>query len=76
MTVPAETLEARITELEMRLAFADDSIEALQHQNQAQQGELEYLQEQLVILKERLLAMTPSPLDGETQARHELPPHY
>lgn len=75
MTASAE-LAARIEELEIRLSFQDESLEALQRQNQTQQQEIERLQEQVARLNDRLKAITPSPLEADTAPRHELPPHY
>lgn len=75
MTASAE-LTARLEELEIRLSFQDENLEALQRQNQAQQQEIEHLQEQVARLNDRLKAITPSPLEADTGPRHELPPHY
>lgn len=60
----------------MRLSFQDEGIEALQRQNQNQQKQLDQLREQVTLLKDRLLAITPSPLEAGAESRHELPPHY
>lgn len=75
MTASAE-LAARLEELEIRLSFQDESLEALERQNQAQQAELDTLHAQMARLTDRLRAITPSPLEADTGPRHELPPHY
>lgn len=64
-------------ELEMRLGFQDESIEALQRHSFDQQRQMELMGEQLKQLKDRLKAVTPSPLEAGHDPRLEPPPpHY
>jgi SlyX protein len=77
MTAHAEYTEARLIELEIRLGFQDESIEALQQQNLDQQHQLDELNTQLSQLKDRLRALAPSPLEAGHDPRLEPPPpHY
>ena len=63
----------RIIELETRLAFQDEAINGLNQAMLSQQRQIEQLVEQVRQLKDRLKAITPSPLGDDGP---ELPPHY
>ncbi|RXZ44051.1 SlyX family protein [Crenobacter cavernae] len=66
-------MESRIDELEVRLAFQDELLDALNQTVARQQQELSLLQEQMRLLYRMLQNQEPgSP--GATQ--HEIPPHY
>lgn len=67
------SLEARITELESRLAFQDDTIQALNDVLVAQRRELDQLQLQLAVLAKR-----QEELRGwlEVPGDEAPPPHY
>lgn len=66
--------EARITELETRLAFAEDLLETLNQTVVGQQRQIDSLQEQLRLLHQQV---RDSHADVEpTTPREEIPPHY
>lgn len=54
MTESLETLDARLTELETRLVFQDQTIEELHEVIYRQQGQLDELARELTRLKTRL----------------------
>jgi SlyX protein len=66
-------MEARLNELEAKLAFAEDLIETLNHTVIRQQGQLDSIQQQLRLLHQQ---MKDSPLNEEGNLRDEIPPHY
>lgn len=69
----SDTTEARITELEVRLSFADDLLESLNQTVFRQQQEIERLREELRALRQQVQAALP----GEARnPRDEIPPHY
>ena len=66
--------ESRITELETKLAFAEDLLETLNQTVIRQQRQLDSLQEQLRLLHQQV---RDSQSDAEpTTLREEIPPHY
>ncbi|WP_439861393.1 SlyX family protein [Pseudomonas sp. MBLB4136] len=67
------SVEARITELESRLAFQDDTIQALNDELVAQQRVLERVQLQLEALAKR-----QEEIGGQLDTADDeaLPPHY
>jgi SlyX protein len=68
----AETLAERIDALEMRVAYQDDTLEALNETITAQWKQIDALTRQLAELRERLQ-------DAESSAAapiNERPPHY
>ena len=67
------SVEARITELESRLAFQDDTIQALSDEIVAQQRSLERVQLQLEALAKRQEELGGQFDDDEDEAP---PPHY
>jgi SlyX protein len=67
-------MQERLAELEVRVAFQDRTIQELNDAVTRQQRALERLARELEALKDRLRALTPSPVasrDEETP-----PPHY
>jgi SlyX protein len=73
-TTPSTTeLEARITELEIKLGFTEDLVEHLNTQAARQQDLLALLQREVVRLSDQMQAGTPG---GFRSLRDELPPHY
>ena len=67
--------ESRLTELETKLAFAEDLLETLNQTVIRQQEQLDLQQQQLRLLHQRLQDLQPS--DDETRTpRDEIPPHY
>ncbi|MGY4490189.1 SlyX family protein [Pseudomonas sp. TE3610] len=67
------TLEARVMELETRLAFQDDTIQALNDELVQQQRQVERLQLQMAALLKRQEEMVGQFGMGEQEAP---PPHY
>jgi SlyX protein len=66
--------ESRIIELETKLAFAEDLLEALNQTVIRQQGQLDSLQAQLRLLHRQV---REGQSDTETPTpREEIPPHY
>jgi len=65
--------ESRLTELETKLAFAEDLLETLNQTVARQQGQLDSLQQQLRLLHQQLKDAVP---DDTRTPRDEIPPHY
>ena len=66
-------MEARITELEVKLAFTEDLLETLNHTVYRQQEQISQLQHELRTLRQQMLQAQPA------EARSlldEIPPHY
>jgi len=66
--------ESRLTELETKLAFAEDLLETLNQTVIRQQGQIDLMQQQLRLLHQRLQAALPD--DDARNPRDEIPPHY
>ncbi len=66
-------MEARLNELESKLAFAEDLIETLNQTVVRQQSQLDLLQQQLRLLNQRMQESRPDDSHGP---HDELPPHY
>ena len=69
----AARAQARLTELETKLAFAEDLLETLNQTVFRQQGQIDLLQQQLRLLHQRLQDALP---DDARTPRDEIPPHY
>lgn len=65
--------ESRLTELETKLAFAEDLLDTLNQTVIRQQGQLDSMQQQLRLLHQRLQDVRP---DEVNTPRDEIPPHY
>jgi SlyX protein len=65
--------DSRITELDTKLAFAEDLLETLNQTVIRQQGQIDLLQQQLRLLHQRLQEALP---DDARTPRDEVPPHY
>jgi len=65
--------ESRLTEIETKLAFAEDLLETLNQTVVRQQGQIDSLQQQLRLLHQRLQDALP---DEARTLRDEIPPHY
>ena len=65
--------ESRLTELETKLAFAEDLLETLNQTVVRQQAQLDLMQQQLRLLHQRLQDAHP---DETRSPRDEVPPHY
>ena len=67
-------MEDKLIDLETRLTFQEEAIESLHQALLHQQTAMDRMSRQLDQLQQRLLALTPSPLD--TEAAEPPPPHY
>lgn len=68
-----EQLSSRITELEIKLSYSDDQLDAINRTVYRQQQQIDLLLRELKVLRDQMTANTP----GETLSlRDELPPHY
>ncbi len=66
--------ESRITELEAKLAFAEDLLDTLNQTVIRQQRQIDSLQEQFRLLHQQVRDSQP---DAESLSpREEIPPHY
>jgi SlyX protein len=65
-------LQKRVTELEVKLAFAEDLLETLDRTVYRQQQQIEQLQAQVRELREQLAAAP----DERRSLRDDIPPHY
>lgn len=65
--------QARLTELESKLAFAEDLLDTLNQTVVRQQGQIDSLQQQLRLLHRQLQEVQP---DEARAPRDEVPPHY
>jgi len=69
-----ESAESRLTELEIKLSYAEDLIETLNHTVFRQQEQVEALQRQLADLQRQVQAI---PAGGAPHSlRDDIPPHY
>jgi SlyX protein len=66
-------MEPRITELEIKLSYAEDLLDGLNHTVFRQQERIERLERELRQLRELLLASQPN---DQSDPRDEIPPHY
>ena len=64
--------ESRITELEIKASFMEDTVEQLNQVIVRQQRQIELLARQLSELRDRV----PEGGPGQSNLRDELPPHY
>ncbi|WP_022963421.1 SlyX family protein [Halopseudomonas pelagia] len=72
--LPLNELESRVADLEVRLVFQDDTIQALNDVVSAQQMELEKLRRALEVLARRQADLAAS-MPGEA-VDEAPPPHY
>ena len=66
-------MEARLNELEAKIAFAEDLIETLNQTVIRQQGQIDLMQQQLRLLHQQLQEALP---EETRNLRDEIPPHY
>jgi SlyX protein len=66
-------LEQRITDLEIKASFAEDTVEQLNAVVVRQQAQIDRLVRELVELRRQAAAAEPG---GPGRPRDELPPHY
>lgn len=65
--------DARLTDLEVKVAFQDDLLDALNLTVTRQQQQIDLLQEQIRVLYQQLRSNQPG---NDPSAGHEIPPHY
>jgi SlyX protein len=65
--------QARMNELEAKLTFAEDMIDALNQVVVRQQAQLDSMQQQLRLLHQRMQDAAP---DEARSPRDDIPPHY
>lgn len=66
-------LQARVDELELKLAWAEDQLDALNATVFRQQQQMDLLQEQLRVLRQQFNDTLPAEAGS---LRDEIPPHY
>ncbi len=66
-------MEDRLTELETKLAFAEDLLDTLNQTVARQQAQINLLQEQLRLLHQQIKDVQPA---EPRSLREETPPHY
>jgi len=69
-----QPLEARIEQLEMKVAFQEDNIETLNQEIFEQQRRIQQLIEQVTLLAVKLKESEPNQLASEKEEMR--PPHY
>ncbi len=73
-TDPADAVNARLTELEIKLSYSEDLLEQLNLTVYRQQAQIDTLLAHVQHL--RLMQAASSEGGGGGDARNELPPHY
>jgi SlyX protein len=68
------SLEARLTELEIKLSYAEDLIDALNKTVFRQQEQINLLQQQMTLLHHRMQDSDSN--EAKLNLREEIPPHY
>ena len=66
-------LEARITELEIKISYAEDMLDALNRTAFSQQQQIDQLMAQVRTLRDQVQATAPA---EPRSLNDELPPHY
>ena len=72
---PLQALEQRVTDLEIKASFTEDTVEQLNAVIVRQQAQIDLLIRELVALRDRVSAEPAEPGAPRT-LRDELPPHY
>jgi SlyX protein len=67
------SLDSRVTELEVKLSFAEDLIDSLNKTVFRQQEQIGLLQEQLSVLRRQI---REDAANEQRDLREEIPPHY
>lgn len=68
-----DPLEARITELEIKLSFTDELVEGLNTTVYRQQEQIDRLAREILAIRQQI---ENNPPDEPSAPRDELPPHY
>ncbi len=69
-----DSLETRLAELEIKLTYTDDLIEALNHSVFRQQEQIEQLQRGMRALREQQQSVAGE--NAQHDPREDTPPHY
>ena len=69
----SERIEARITELEIKISYSEDMVDELNHTIFRQQQQIDQLIKQIKTLGEQIQNAAPA---EQRSLRDELPPHY
>lgn len=67
------TIDERIIELEIKLGFTEDMVDALNGTIYRQQQQIDALQQAFQALRQQMLAAQPA---EQRSLRDEIPPHY
>ncbi|MFZ2451069.1 MAG: SlyX family protein [Methylovulum miyakonense] len=71
------TMEERIIELEIKAAYQEDLLQALNNIVSQQQQQIDRLEMTCTLLNERIKSVSNQRQEGEnTSNAHEIPPHY
>jgi SlyX protein len=66
-------LESRITELEIKISYAEDLVDELNRTVFRQQRQIDQLLDEVRVLRQQVQAVAPS---EARSLRDEIPPHY
>ena len=69
----SERLEARVTELEIKISYSEDMVDELNHTIFRQQQQIDQLIKRIKTLGEQIQNAAPA---EQRSLRDELPPHY
>ena len=68
--------DEKIIDLQTRLAFQEDSIDAMNRVIARQQQEVDKLQNEIITLKELIEELRENNVASSDELQHEVPPHY
>ena len=68
--------DEKIIDLQTRLAFLEDSIDAMNRVIARQQQEVDKLQNEIITLKELIEELRENNVASTDELQHEVPPHY
>ena len=69
----ANTMENRITDLEIKISYTEDMVEELNHTIYRQQQQIDFLINEIRSLREQIQRAAPQ---EQCSLRDEIPPHY
>ncbi|MBN3002125.1 SlyX family protein [Chromobacterium alkanivorans] len=71
-----DQIDARLAEMEVKLAFQDELLDALNATVARQQKDMELLQQQMRLLYQQFRQAQPDDAASGLSPRDEIPPHY
>lgn len=71
-----DQIDARLAEMEVKLAFQDELLDALNATVARQQKDMELLQQQMRLLYQQFRQAQPDDAASSLSLRDEVPPHY